>query len=596
MQNAGKSGAQEGTDIDSENRNRPVPPAWSRADAAGLLLVAAVAAWAFVQSRGGWLDPIIDAGRDLYVPEAIRHGTKLYRDILYFYPPLTPYLLAVVTALTGSSLTAYTAIGVAVGAATAFALYWLTRSAGGVVPATVAAALFAALSFTGATSWGCNFIFPYAHAATVGMALTLLFAASLASYLFVARRRSTLALALAFGFLASWTKIELAFLVTVTIAIAWLLHRLPLRWLAGYLAASALSLALVSWYFHDAPPGAHWLFDNVLSSSLLGGASAAFFYRQVSGLATWHVALRDIALSAAMIAAFVATLHFLDSLRQQSPSPFTKLARLTCILAVALLTVALAGNLTFRGWSLIQLALVPFAFGAWRRSPLTLLLTVSLLASWRIALNLAPEWYGFVLIAPTYALIAYVLFVWLPERGAYSARTALLWVPLLALTAWGGLASQRAMYAAKRHEVVTRRGTFSDHNPQRAAVLQQLLAHLETRPGRTLVVVPEGLALNYFSRIANPMLFQTFTPVESATPETERRIVAEFERTKPELVAIVPRDVREFGYRAWGVDYHIDLRHYLESHYRIERQWKEPRFPLLLLRRSETIQYTSRDE
>ncbi|MHB0968308.1 MAG: hypothetical protein ACYC7A_04490 [Thermoanaerobaculia bacterium] len=595
MQNAGKTGAQEGTDIDSENRNPPVPHAWSRADAAGLLLVAAIAAWAFVQSRGGWLDPIIDAGRDLYLPEAIRHGTKLYRDILYFYPPLTPYLLAAVTAIAGSSLSAYTAIGVAIAAATAFALYWLTRSAGGVVPATIAASLFAALSFTGATSWGCNFIFPYAHAATIGMALTLLFAASLASYLFVSRRRATLALALTFGFLASWTKIELALLVSVSIVIVWVLHRIPMRWLAGYLAVSALSLALVNWHFRDAPAGAHWLFDNVLSSSLLGGASAAFFYRQVSGIAAWQVALPEIALSASMIVAFVASLHLLDRFRRQSTSG-AKLARLACILAAAILTVALAGNQTFRGWSLIQLALIPFAFGAGRRRPLPLLLTVSLLASWRIALNLAPEWYGFVLIVPTYALMAYVLFVWLPERGVYEVRTALLSVPLLALTAWSGLASQRTMYAAKRHEVVTLRGTFNDHNPQRAVVLQQLLEHLDSGAARALVVIPEGLAINYFSRIANPMLFQTFTPVESAAPETEQRIIAEFERTKPELVAIVPRDVREFGYRAWGVDYHADLRKYLESHYRIERRWTEPRFPLLLLRRSETIQYTSRDE
>jgi hypothetical protein len=600
MQNADESGEPGGTNAVSENRNPPTRRAWSRGDAAGLLFVVAVAALAFAQSRGGWLDPIIDAGRDLYLPGAIRDGTKLYRDILYVYPPLTPYLLALLTALSGSSLAAYAAISVAIGGLAAAALFWLVRSVSSVsaatVAASVAATLFAALSFTGATSWGCNFIFPYAHAATLGMALTLLFAASLASHLFVAKKSATLLLALIAGFLASWTKIEFTLVVTVTIVLVWALHRLSIRWILGYFAASVASLALVTWYFSDAPPGAHWLFDNVLSSSLLGGESAAFFYRHVSGLAEWPRALGEILLSAVLTAAFVAMLHLLDRLRGRTDPPARGVARIAIILVISLLTIALAGNRLFRGWSLIQLVLIPFAFGAERRRPLPLLLSVSILASLRIALNLSPEWYGFVLVLPTHALIAYVLFSWLPERGAYGNRTALLWLPIFALTAYAGLAEQRTLYRAKQYEVATSRGTFKDHNPRRAAVLRELLDQLRTHPAASLVVIPEGLTLNYFAGIRNPMLFQMFTPVEAASEETERRIIAEFERTEPELVAIVPRDVREFGYTAWGVDYHVELRRYLEGHYRIERRWTDVRFPLLLLRRGESIQYTSRDD
>lgn len=596
MQNAEKSGEPGGKDAVSENPNPPPRRAWSRSDAAGLLIVAAVAALAFTQSRGGWLDPIIDAGRDLYLPGAIRDGTKLYRDILYVYPPLTPYLLALLTALTGSSLSAYTGIGVAIGGLAAGALFWLVRSVSGAYAATAAATLFAALSFTGATSWGCNFIFPYAHAATIGMALTLLFAASLASYLFVRKNNATLLLALMAGFFASWTKIEFTLVVTVTIALVWAFHRLPFRWILGYIAASVASLALVTWYFRDAPPGAHWLFDNVLSSSLLRSESAAFFYRHVSGLADWPRASGEMLLSAVLTAGFAGMLHLLDCLRMRTDPPARGLVRIAVVLVMVILAIALAGNRLFRGWSLIQLVLIPIALGSERRRPLLLLLALSTLASLRIALNLSPEWYGFVLVVPTYGLIAYVLFTWLPERGVYGSRTALLWLPLFALTAYAGVAGQRTLYLAKRYEVATSRGTFKDHNQQRAAVLHELLDHLRMHPARSLVVIPEGLTLNYFAEIRNPMLFQMFTPVEAASEETEDRIIAEFERTKPELVAIVPRDVREFGYTAWGVDYHVDLRRYLEAHYRIERRWTGARFPLLLLRRGESIQYTSGDD
>ena len=68
-------------------------------DAAMLAAIVAAAAIALAQSWDRWLDPIIDAGRDLYIPEQLRHGARLYADIRYNYPPLAPYLLAAITAL-----------------------------------------------------------------------------------------------------------------------------------------------------------------------------------------------------------------------------------------------------------------------------------------------------------------------------------------------------------------------------------------------------------------------------------------------------------------------------------------------------------------
>lgn len=542
-------------------------------------VVAMIAAIALAQSWGRWLDPVIDAGRDLYIPEQIRGGTKLYRDILYFYPPLAPYALALVTAVTGSGLAAYTAIGLATALVTVVALFVLVRSVASTTAAGVAAALFAALSLAGASSWGCNFVFPYAHAATIGMSLTTLFAAALAVFLFRGQSPRWLAIALIAGFLASWSKIELAFLVTVVVVIVWVAHRLPWKPLAVYAAASVASVVAVSIVFRDAPAGSHWLRDNVLAPSLLRGDSAAFFYSHVSGLAQWREALPEIVRSAALTLAFIGALALLERLRDRRG------ARLALLLVLALLTVTAAGEGFFRGWALLQIALVPFAVTSDRRRPLLLLLAVSLLATWRIALNTAPEWYGFVLTVPTYALIAYVLLEWLPGRAIYSRRAALLWLPTLVLTAAFGLHEQRLAWSAKRYPIATVRGTLHDHNPARAAALQQLLAHLKARPASGLVAIPEGLTINYFTGVENPSRFQTFTPVEAAAPAFEQRIIADFDRTRPETVVILPRDVREFGYTAWGVDYHTELRRYLEAHYTLERRWTDPQFPMLLLRR-----------
>src|SRR4029450_11705214 len=99
-------------------------------DVVAATVVLAVFALIVWTARGRALDPIIDTGRDLYIPQQIRSGAKLYRAVLYYYPPVAPYLLALITSVTGSSLGAYEWIGAAIALATVAALYALIRSAG----------------------------------------------------------------------------------------------------------------------------------------------------------------------------------------------------------------------------------------------------------------------------------------------------------------------------------------------------------------------------------------------------------------------------------------------------------------------------------
>src|SRR6185436_19193189 len=88
----------------------------------GAVLVVAVAIVALLQSWQRWLEPIIDTGRDLYIPEQLARGAKLYRDLRYQYPPLAPYLLAL---MPDRSLAAYTILGILQSAVVAACL-WLS--------------------------------------------------------------------------------------------------------------------------------------------------------------------------------------------------------------------------------------------------------------------------------------------------------------------------------------------------------------------------------------------------------------------------------------------------------------------------------------
>ncbi|HJT17069.1 MAG TPA: hypothetical protein VJ853_06770, partial [Thermoanaerobaculia bacterium] len=206
-----------------------------------VLLLVVVAAIAFSQSYQRWLDPIIDTGRDLYIPEQIANGLRLYRDMRYQYPPLAPYLLALITSLVGHSLASYTVIGVLQSAVIAAALWMIGRRTAGTIAGFVAALFFVSLSFCGASTWGANFLFPYSYGATIGIALIVV---SLA--LFVYDRP---ALGLLPLFFATWCKVEYAIAAAVIIAALAIARRLSLRPIAIFAAAEIVAAAAAVAYF-----------------------------------------------------------------------------------------------------------------------------------------------------------------------------------------------------------------------------------------------------------------------------------------------------------------------------------------------------------
>ena len=547
-------------------------------DAIWIAILLALFTYVVATAADRALDPIIDTGRDLYIPEQIREGTKLYRDILYYYPPLAPYALAAITAVTGSSLFAYEMIGAAIALLTAAALYASGRIAGSANAGGAAALLFVACSVYSVSGRTSNYFFPYAHAATLAMLFFLGGLTFLLAYAYRGRNAVWLAMGVASLLAASWSKIEFIVFSALLLAVFAAVHRIHIAWIGLYVAAGGLSFTLVNRYFSDAPDERHWLFENVLAPSLLQGDSARLFYRSVAGFDRIVPNLLTAAAGAAAVALAVFLLRACDRTEGR-----TFYAALGIVLTVA---AAFGAALFFRSWALLQLALLPFAVRR-PRDPLLLLLIASICGSSRVLLNLTPTWYGFLFIIPTGLLLSYVLLEWLAGRGVYSRAAALLWIAPIAVIAARFLISERVLLDAKTFPVQTVRGTYYDHNPDRAAIVSAFLAHMRETGTRTLVVAPEGLALNYLADIATPISFHTFTPVETASPEIEQRIVDELAARPPERIAVVRRLVGDFGYRAFGVDYNLRVAELIRTRYVPERAWRRPGFDMLLLRRAD---------
>jgi hypothetical protein len=252
--------------------------------------------------------------------------------------------------------------------------------------------------------------------------------------------------------------------------------------------------------------------------------------------------------------------------------------RWVAAIPIVIIGILIGNHSFFRAWALLQWLALAWALWRDRDSPLVIFAAFSVACTLRIPLNVSPSWYGFVLTIPVFALAAYTLFCYIPRRNAM----VFLWLVPFAANAVGDLWQQHERYALKSFPIVSSRGTFYDWNADRARTLNALIA---TVHDGTLAVMPEGITINYLTQTRTPLTFHTFTPVETADAAVESAILRELTAHPPDRVALVTRDVREYGSRGFGVDYGLRIAEFLRARYRLEHEWHGQRFDAVLLRR-----------
>ena len=510
------------------------------------------------------LDPIIDIGRDLYVPDQLAHGARLYRDLRYNYPPLAPYGAAAFFRLAGTSLSSYFVLNLSIAILAATAVWLATRAAFDRLSATVATLLFVTLCLAGTSTYTASFLVPYAQAATLGVAAMMLFIGALVASLNRNSQR-LLALALFAGSVGAWTKQEYALAFVVTIAATFFLQR-QTRWaIVAAAAANGAVLFLLHLFFRDPRPGHHWITDNVLTSSLLSGENAKRFYAMVSGSGELVKNATLITFGLALLSLLVLIVRWLEA--------DARGARGFLLLAALSIVEYLLAALFFRPWPLIQLAAILVLLKRDRSSPLLPLFLFATTISFRILWQNTPDWYGFALILPTLVTATGALLVELPRRGVYSRKAALLFLPIFCVIGWRGVMREVAVYRMTNATATSQLGSYRDPVPGRAAVISDLSARIRKSGARSLVVFPEGVSLNAFSSVPSPISDYLFTPIESGSTAAETRILGELSAHPPDLIVITPRDVGEFGSRGFGADYDQRIAAFVRDRYEIVGRW-----------------------
>jgi hypothetical protein len=580
-----------------------------------------------------WPDPLVDFGRDLYIPWLMNQGAALYRDIEHAYGPLTQNFNAVLFRLFEPSVTTMAIADAVLAALLAVLIYRIALVAAGrgaaFLSTLVYVAVFAFGSYTKITNF--NFISPFSHEATHGFILCL---AALHAWQMAFLRRSLKALADAgfFTGLCFLTRAETsfaAFLLALAGFALWAIVRpVPSRKLAFAVAVFGLFfiLPLAGWFSYSllttgnvsdalrSTTGAWYMLAH-------SGALAMPFYRNLMGTDTLGINL--VAMGAEFIGVMLAASLIVYLGVRLGDRP-----RNGAILLVILFLYVAFGPTQWMnmGRSIPLLVAAVFALNVWRvwrgrdvdrAVQFILWATLSLALLVKIFAHAQLFHYGFYLALPAALLL---LAAAIAESGnACAAAAARLHRPLPYASASivaGAIAAFAIAFAGQSLWISL--GNYSYHTlplgtgadrifvlPPRfdergPAIIKFIeLSEQNMEPGATVTVVPEGVSLNFLSRHRSSVRYVEFLPFEFTTFGGQA-ILSEFQAHPPDYIVLVDRDVTEYGAVHFGVEgYGAEILHWIRQEYALvvrmgPAPFSSPNFGMEILKRRESERLTDR--
>lgn len=551
-----------------------------------------------VWTWGTWPDAWVDFGRELYIPWQIIEGKALYQDIAYFHGPLSPYLNTFWFLWGGVSLRTLVVCNILIAAAILLLLYRILLFLGGKLAALIGGLcfLFLFLASQWLTVGNYNFITPYSHEMTHGLLFSLLAIWYYRMYLENQRDRWVFTVGLCLG-LVFLTKAEITIAAWGAIFLPWILH---------WIFSLADKKVIVSWRFPA------FVFLGIFSVLL-------FAFLLLSFAIPWEKALEGILGSWHYLGN--SELHHLKfySTMLGTDEPWLNIANmfLTCgWYLVLLLPVLFLGRIlpkkSWLRWTLFGFILIAFSAGTYlafsnypiyrntmKHLPIFLGISGCLLAYrlyrqrkegqnhntlWvglsmvffslfllgKMFLKTTLYHYGFVLALPAAMLFLLFLLDWLPSYlqkfkiDSIFLRGAVLGMVMGAIL----LNLDLTVHNNKDKTFPIGMGGDVFRTDLRGSQLQKIVLNLWPALGNdhTIIVLPEGVMINYLLRVANPTPYINFMPPEVIAFE-EKNMLAAFQSKPPELIVKAYKDVKQYGYEAFGEDYGKDLWAWVTQNY-----------------------------
>ncbi|MDQ6893177.1 MAG: hypothetical protein M3167_10915 [Acidobacteriota bacterium] len=552
---------------------RPTRRRSAVAGAAGAIALVSATAVLYVLSRGKWSDPIIDSGREWIVPDALGRGKFLYRDVVYWFGPFTPYAHAAFFRVFGSSLATLVLAGAAASAAVLAALFFALRTVTGRREASLWTALAVPVLVFMPNAGGPLLGMGYRiwHAAAFSLAAIALSAGPRR-----ARRTPwTLAAAGAIAGLAGLCRIEWGLVALGAAVLVRLARARSFRTAVAEMILPAAGFLLVIGAglgtFVVAAGKSAVLDDGHVFLTGLPEETRTFLVA-FAGLRDWRSGLVQMVYSAAM---WLGGALVVDLAAR--PRPASRAARvLLPVGAVLAVTAALggaSGAVLFSAAPLLCAAALWAGFARRRgaRGAATLAFAAAgLILSYRRPFHIGDSAY----VGPP-LLFAFVSAAALLRQAALRAGSRTGRVRLAAAFRFATAAVVAAAFAGRalqyasddRIPIPGTDGMLSARAPV-VRDLQSLAGAIRSiaRPGDALVAMPEGELANLLTGLRNPIRHMLYIP-GYLTDANEPEVLRELAAAKPRIVVIWNRSTSEYGRAAFGEDYARGIRAWIDREY-----------------------------
>lgn len=566
-----------------------------------------------------WPDVMIDFGRELYVPWRLTEGSRLYRDISYLDAgPVSPWWNALVFRTFGVGLMTLVVVNLVLMILLLVMIHSLARILTSEFAAVVASTVFLLLFAFGQHLFvgNFNYLTPYAHPLVHG----LLFSIGCLSCVTVVIRgghRAWLGTGGILAGLAFLTKPDPFLALGAAVGGGFCLRGLtdreaPRRTAKDFVLflgwAVVPPVLAFLWLWKEMPAG--MAFQGIVGSwKCLGNTQiyAIEFYRTGMGTDNLGHSLKQITLWSAGYATGLGLLALLAA-RLKTEGWLRRVAPGAAFLVAAVLMFAAVKKSPFDvlrpmpvALLLSGLCLLKALFTAggdrdtrWRLIAALMAITFALTLLLKILLYARLVHYGFVLAMPG-TLICVIALThgiprWLARRGACGAVFTAGALGLIAALIVDRLQAMDAIYQRKTLQVARGRDAFwADY---RGFYVQQALARIarEVKPGQTLVVMPEGVMINYLSRRQNPTPFFSFNPFDLLI-FGENRMLASLQAHPPDFVIFEHADMSDLGHQYFGRDYARAMFRWIGTNYTSQevlgaKPFQGDRYGLEILRRN----------
>jgi hypothetical protein len=539
-----------------------------------------------------WGDLIVDTFRDFWVSSQLLEGKVLYKDIFYEYGFLPPYFLALIFKLFGVHINPLVLCGIGVTILVSILLYKISRFfLDEMVSGLVVLTFLFVFAFNHYFYNGIfNFILPYSFASIffilfVSSALFFFF-----KFIFFEKGIYLVFWSISLSF-AFFSRVDTplliwgAFFLVGGIFILKSKHGICWRWglylflplFIGFLGYLLFLFKMEAWDgFKECTIG-HILEvkDNIFNKSVMGfdNLPRSIFLIAISFL-SHLIIIFSLSVSSLIISSFFWN---------REKTRFILILGVLLIYFIFLFAKKYMGFLQYRCMPLvlgigISISLIKIFYLPDFKKNLSLLLLflISLLMILRIFLNTNPFGYGFYLL--NLGLICYYIFFFgifkeILQRHfkdfsepLFSSILICLFVFLISFY-W---IVSRSMYKHKNVKVITERGRifcFDNFITQR---YWKAVSYIKknTAEDDKVVVVPEGVGINFFSSRENPLKYFNFIPPIFRFID-EEKMVSEFAESGIDYIVIVQRTTFEYGPSFFGIHYGRKLYSWILNNYQL---------------------------